>query len=323
MMQNAKPRILIVHSSGAIKEKVAVLQSEVPEADIVTVPDMEQEIFGALPGVNALIGCPRPFFGSEILKRTKSTLRWIHVNGAGCEEFLIPELTGSDIVLTNGRVIQGPEVADHALALLLALARNLHLVLRGTTKGLPRPIELRGKFAVVVGVGGIGMLVAERLHSFGMRVLGVDARYMPMIRAVEHWFLPERLQEALELADAVVLCVPVTCRTRKMFGEKEFSAMKTSTYFVNVCRGLVVDTNALTDVLRQGKIKAAGLDVTDPEPLPDDHPLRNIPNVIITPHQAGLSEHNRERSFELIKQNVLRFVHGLPLINVVNKELGY
>jgi len=176
---------------------------------------------------------------------------------------------------------------------------------------------------VIVGVGGVGMLVAERLHASGMRVVGVDAEYLPMVRAVDQWYLPERLHEALALADAVVLCVPVTDRTRKMFGKKAFSAMQPSAYFVNVCRGVVVDTEILTEALRQGKIKAAGLDVTDPEPLPEDHPLYSMPNVIITPHRAGLSDHNRNRSFELVRQNVKRFVKGESLINVVNKQLGY
>ncbi|OGQ48001.1 MAG: hypothetical protein A3H42_02255 [Deltaproteobacteria bacterium RIFCSPLOWO2_02_FULL_46_8] len=322
-MDNKKPRILIMHSAGFTNEMVEMLRNEMPEADIVTVADNEEEIHGALDGINALIGCPRSLFGAEILKKTKSTLRWIHASGAGCEEFLIPELLESDVVLTNGRVIQGPEVADHALALLLALTRNLHYVLRGKTQDIPRPVELRDKTAVIVGVGGVGMLVAERLHASGMRVVGVDAEYLPMVRAVDQWYLPERLHEALALADAVVLCVPVTDRTRKMFGKKAFSAMQPSAYFVNVCRGVVVDTEILTEALRQGKIKAAGLDVTDPEPLPEDHPLYSMPNVIITPHRAGLSDHNRNRSFELVRQNVKRFVKGESLINVVNKQLGY
>ena len=221
---------------------VETICNETPGADIVTVADTEKEIRESLDGVNALIGCPRPLFNAELFQRAKGTLRWVHTGGAGCEEFFIPELVNSDIIFTNGRIIQGPELADHALALLLALTRGLHYVLRGEVHDMPRPLELRGKIAVVVGVGGVGMLVAERLHAFGMRVLGIDQEYMPMVRAVDEWYLPERLRQALPLADVIILCVPVTDKTRKMFGEKEFSAMKSSAYFVNVCRGVVVET---------------------------------------------------------------------------------
>jgi len=144
-----------------------------------------------------------------------------------------------------------------------------------------------------------------------------------MIRSIDRWYVPECLSEVLSLADVVILSVPVTSRTKKMFGAKEFALMKPSAYFVNVCRGAIVDTEALTEALKQGRIKSAGLDVTDPEPLPVDHPLLNMENVVITPHIAGPSDNNRERSAELIRQNIERFVKGFPLINVVNKKLGY
>lgn len=321
-MSNAR-RIVIVSSAGLPKEKLAELHRAVPEANLIITDDTADSLYPAIKGAEALIGCPRPLFNAELFERGRETLRWIHVGGAGCEEFFIPELVESDVILTNGRVIQGPEVADHALALLLALTRNLHFAMRGITKEAPRPVELLRKTAAVIGVGGVGMLVAERLHAFGMCVLGVDEQYMPMIRAVTQWYLPERLHEVLAVADVVVLCVPVTDKTRGMFGREEFSVMRPSAYFINVCRGVVVDTDALTTALQQDAMRAAGLDVTDPEPLPADHPLRSMGNVIVTPHRAGLSDNNRERSFELIKQNIERFVRGQPLINVVDKKLGY
>ncbi len=311
-------RIVIVASSGLPKEKLAELQVSTQDVDIVITNDTADSIHAVIEGAEALIGCPRPLFTAALLKKAGGELRWIHVGGAGCEEFFIPELRESGIILTNGKIIQGPEVADHAVALLLALTRNLHYVLRGKKDDMPRSVELRCKTAVVVGVGGVGILVAERLHAFGMRVLGVDQEYIPLVRAVDDWYLSEHLHEALPLADVVVLCVPVTDGTRGMFGEKEFSVMKPSAYFINVCRGVVVDTGALTSALRQKKLYAAGLDVTDPEPLPEDHLLRDMPNVIITPHCAGHSDHNRERGFELIKQNIERFAKGRPLMNVVN-----
>jgi phosphoglycerate dehydrogenase-like enzyme len=237
---------------------------------------------------------------------------------------LIPRFVNSEILFTSGKIIQGPGVADHALALLLALARRLHLILRGGSQAdLPRPIELRGKTAVVVGVGGVGLLVAERAAAFGMTVLGVNAEALPLTRILERVYPPDQLNDVLPSADAVIVCAPLTRATRGMFGAEQFRRMKRSAFFINVSRGRMVDTDALAQALRRQQILGAGLDVTDPEPLPDDHPLRGIPNVIITPHIAGLSDQNRQRSVELIKTNLARFVTGLPLLNMVNKELGY
>lgn len=326
-----RPRILIVTSTGIPSVRVDAFRASVPTADIVSVGDSREAMYTTVAGAHALIGCPRPLFDRALLARARETLRWIHVPGAGCEEFLIPELVASDIVLTNGRIIQGPEVADHALALLLALTRNLHLVLRGhvghrtrpSDMDMPRPIELRAKVAVVVGVGGIGLLIAERLAACGMRVIGVDQECVPMVRSLERWVPSSQLQDVLPQADVVVVSAPATDATRKMFGAEVFRCMKPAAFFINVCRGALVDTDALTAALAQGRIRAAGLDVTDPEPLPDDHPLRTMANVIITPHIAGPSDQNRERSHALIQENVVRFVHGTPLMNVVNKHLGY
>ena len=322
-MNNGRLRILIVHSTGITQERVAMLQRQRSPVEFIAVSDTKKEIFDALEGVNAMIGCPRSFFGAELLQKASPSLQWVHVNGAGCEEFLIPELIQSTIVLTNGRVIQGPEVADHALALLLTLTRNIHYVLRGSTEGMPRPLELRGKIATVVGVGGIGMLIAERLRACGMRVWGIDDQYVPMIQAIEQQYLPSAWEHALSQSEVVVNATPVTPRTRKMFGQREFMAMKRSCFFVNVSRGVIVDTEALVQALRTGTIAAAGLDVTDPEPLSADHPLRVMPNVVITPHIAGPSDHNRERSLVLIEQNIERFISGQPLLNIVDKQLHY
>lgn len=318
-----RPRILIVTSTGIPPARVAALRDATPGAEIVTAEDNRDAIVAQLPGIHAIIGCPRSIFGRDLLDRAGATLRWVHSQGAGCEEYCIPELAERGIILTNGRIVQGPSVADHALALLLALSRNLHYHLRGVTAGLPRPVELRGKTAAVIGCGGVGMLIAERLHACGMEVLGVDAEYVPMVRALRAWYSPERLHEALALADAVLVSTPVTSQSRQLFNHAAFAAMRSSAFFVNVARGALMDIDALVAALRSGQIAAAGLDVTDPEPLPDDHPLRTMPNVIMTPHVAGPSDHNRDRSFRLIAENIHRFIAGQPLLNRVDSVLGY
>jgi len=320
---NTRPRILIVVSTGFPQEQFDKFSAKWPQAEFVDATD--DTVYEKVRGANALIGCPRREFTKELLARARESLQWVHGPGAGVEEFLIPDFVDSDITFTNGKVIQGPEVADHAIALLLALARNLHLVLTGNGDSpLPRPIELRDKNALVIGLGGVGMLVAERASAFGMRVSGVTAGTLPpMLSMLERVYPPESLDEALPDADAVIVSAPHTELTSQVFGRRQFGLMKESAYFVNVSRGRLVNTDELFKALQEGGIRAAGLDVTDPEPLPDEHPLRQLPNVIITPHIAGLSDHNRPRSIELTKTNIGRFLKGMPLLNVVDKKLGY
>lgn len=317
-------KIMIVHSQGLAREQIADLETLYRgKAELVIVEDTREAIFSGIKGVHGLIGCPRLFFDRELLMSAGESLCWIHVPGAGCEELIIPELVNSSITLTNGRVIQGPEVADHALALLLCLTRNIAHVLRGNTEALLRPIELRGKTALVIGCGGIGTLIAERAHAFGMKLIGVTPDYVPMLSIWERWFGPEDLQKALPLADVVFMAAPLTLQSEKMLGKTEFLSMKKDAFFVNVSRGKTVNTEALTQVLSDGHLRGVGLDVTDPEPLPKDHPLRALRQVIITPHIAGPSDKNRERSFALIQENIGRFLDKKALINIVNKQLGY
>ena len=322
--QASKASILVVSSTGLPSDKVEELRRAHPGAELVVASDERDAIFEAAPGIAAMIGCPRHIFSDELLEKAGPSLRWIHVPGVGCEEFLTPGLLNSEIVLTNGRIIQGPEVADHAFALLLALTRNLPYILRGRRpSSMPRPLELRGKVAVVVGLGGIGMLIAERAVGFGMKVIGVNPDYVPMVRMFERVVPPECMRDVLPEADVVFCAGPHTAATYRMFADPEFATMKPNAFFINVSRGQLVDSDALVEALGRGHLAGVGLDVTDPEPLPDDHPLRLIDRVVVTPHIAGLSEFNRQRSFKLIKENIGRFIAGLPLYNVVNKRLGY
>ncbi len=323
-MTEHQQKIVLVISSGMPVESVEGVQIAAAGAEIVTPRDNAEEISAAIPGAAALINCPRHLFTPELLRQAGNGLRWVHIGGAGIEQFLFPEFVESGITLTNGKIIQGPSVADHAMALLLSITRNIHRVVRGqTVRDMPRPLELRGKVMTVIGVGGIGMLIAERAHAFGMKITGVSPEYVAMTSFIEDILPPDRLHEALAASDVVVMAAPVTGASRRMMAAREFSAMKRGGIYVAVSRGVPTDTEALADALNSGHLSAAGLDVTDPEPLADDHPLRAMPNVVITPHIAGPSDHNRERSLALLKANAAQFVAGRPLYNIVDKKLGY
>lgn len=267
--------------------------------------------------------------GIENFLVADSKLRWIQSNSAGVEGFLqIPDLRDSDIVLTNAKIIQGPEIADHAFALLLNFTRNIkafNAQMSGgwnTDRELPM-IELRGKTALVIGLGGIGTQIAQRAAAFGMTVLAVDPKDVPIHRDVAYVGKPDELDDLLPKADVVFSSVPHTPATEGLIGARQFELMKQDVYFINISRGKIVDTDALVAALESGKVRAAGLDVTDPEPLPSDHPLWSMSNVTITPHLATISDRLEERRTQLLRDNITRFATGRPLRNVVNKQVGY
>lgn len=324
MGDNLKKAILLVRSTGFPQEWVAEMLNTFAKVHFEVADDNESSIHSSVSGVNAMIGCPRPLFTEALLQKAGPSLTWVHVGGAGVEEFLTPQFVRNDVTLTNGKIIQGPEVSDHAIALLLALTRNIHYLLSGKgPRPMPRPIELRKKTALVFGVGGIGSLTAEKLKAFGMYVMGVDPRYLPMTCSIDEMHLSEDLLDLLPRADVVICCCPSTDRSRYVFNENAFRMMKKEAFFINVSRGKLVMTEDLAKVLKEGHLRGVGLDVTDPEPLSEDHPLIRMDNVLITPHFAGPSDHNRRRSFELIRHNIQRFINDAELINVVDKKLGY
>jgi len=175
----------------------------------------------------------------------------------------------------------------------------------------------------VIGVGGIGTQIATRAAAFGMEVTGVDPEDKPFMPFLKTVVKPDQLDEVLPQADVVFISAPHTEQSHKMMGSREFSLMKKNSYFIAVSRGGLYDMNGLVRALDSKQLAGAGVDVTDPEPLPKDNPLWKFDNVIITPHIAGRSDHDRERMVATAKENLKRFVEGKPLINVVNKEKGY
>lgn len=266
--------------------------------------------------------------GAQLLAEAKK-LKWLQVPSAGVEGYLRDAgFADGPAVLTNGKIVQGPEIADHALALLLALTRQIPRAVKAQAseawegRGVPL-LELRGKTAVVIGVGGIGTQIAVRANAFGMKVIGVDPRDLPLLPFLEKTVPPDRLDDVLPQADVVFISAPHTGLSNKMMGPKQFDLMKRGAYFIAVSRGRIYDMNSLVQALDSKKLSGAGVDVTDPEPLPKGHPLWKFDNVVITPHLAGRSDGEHARYFELYRENLRRFDRGEPLLNVVDKQKGY
>jgi phosphoglycerate dehydrogenase-like enzyme len=308
--------------AGSNPEQISLLRQTFSAASFTELdPDAPWEDSDAVIGFTRA-AFDRVFVPAKLAKAP--SVRWYHAPGAGIESYIFPGLADHRFALTNGKIIQGPEVADHAMALLLALTRRLHYVLRGVpTTAIPRPVELNGKTLVAIGAGGIGLLVAERAAAFGMRVIVVTEDNIPLVSYVSECHFADRLADIVPAADVVVMAAPATESSRRVMNDAVFAAMKPGAYFVNVSRGVTVDTDALWRAVSSQRLAGAGLDVVDPEPLPPSHPLLGHPNVIISDHLAGISDNLRARNFDLISTNIRRFIGGLPLINVVDKTRGY
>ena len=176
---------------------------------------------------------------------------------------------------------------------------------------------------LILGLGGIGKQIAHRAAGFNMTILAIEPQQMEKPRHVRGIYPPDELNNLLPDADIVVSCVPLTKHTFRYFGKQQFDLMKPTAYFINIGRGRTVVTEDLMDALRSKSISGAGLDVTDPEPLPADHPLWDIENVVITPHMSGRTQESWHRVWLLLRENVRRFAAGEPMLNVVNKQAGY
>lgn len=317
-------RILMPES---LHETLSDLEETVPGLELVPYADGEAMLELA-PTCDAYVG-----WGMDraVLQAGKG-IRWVQVASAGVHRYVnMPEMQEGGITLTNFKIYQGPEIADHAMGMLLFFTRNLGAYHRATMEGvwernaeggLPL-IELRGRTMLVIGLGGIGTQLAQRAWAHGMRVVATDTKDIPLMHFVEYVGKPDELHDLLPEADVVASCVPWTDRTEKLLGEEEFELMKDGVYLINVSRGIVVDTEALLAALESGKVRGAGLDVTDPEPLPEGHPLWSRPDVLITPHVAGRSGARTDRLISLYRDNIERFARGLPLKNVVGISRGY
>jgi len=257
-------------------------------------------------------------------------LKWVQTFGAGVDWLLTPNLhRREDLLVTNTRGIHAQPIAEHVLGLVLMFARQLHRAVRQQSArrwhsealqvGLS---SLSGATLGIVGLGAIGRRVATVAGAFGMRVTALK-RTPASAPGVERVFGPGQLLPFLKEAEYVVNTLPLTPQTDGYFGAAEFAAMRSDAVFINVGRGRTVQTDALLQALQTGSIAAAALDVTEPEPLPEAHPLWAMDNVILTPHYAGAHPGYVQRASAIFLENLSRFVAGAELTNLVDKPAGY
>jgi phosphoglycerate dehydrogenase-like enzyme len=244
--------------------------------------------------------------------------RWVQLPAAGVESWVQAGLIRDGIVFTSAAGAYAPTVAEHTLALMLAGTRRLHELARARSWSRPTPSTLRGATVAVIGAGGIGASLIELLQPLGARVVAVTRSGRTVAGAAES-VGPDRLDSVLAEADHVVLAAPATTDTRHLIGARELALMKPTSWLVNIARGSLVDTDALVDALREGRIGGAALDVTDPEPLPPDHPLWMLPGVLVSPHVGGNTSAFLPRARRLVADQLRRFAAGEPLVSVVSR----
>ncbi len=261
-----------------------------------------------------------------------SNLRWFHFIGIGFDYILreIPEIIDNDTIMTNARGTHVIPISDHVFAMVLAFAHRVPELLDDqhnhrweTYKYQGRIIELANTTMGVVAMGDIGTAVAQRAQGFGMDVYAVDIKEMaPPPGVAEVWDI-SRLDDLLKISDWLVITAPLTDQTRNMIGLKEINRLKPGAHVIVVSRGSIVDEAALIQGLRSGHISGAALDATATEPLPNNSPLWDEPNVIISPHACGESSQLLERRGQIFKENLRRYLSSDPLINLCDMKAGY
>lgn len=322
-----EPRPLTFLAGRLSNDELAELRDIAPNVHIVAGLSRAE----ALARAGEANGIDVRYCSAEFIEAAPN-LRWVQAFSAGVDRYVqLDELVESDdIVLTNMKGIHGPAIADHCFAMLLSLTRELEFYReeqkheRWTRRppGLA-PTSLHGKTMLVVGLGGIGHQVAKRADGFGMRVLAITRSDKPVPDYVDSLQKSDALDSLLPESDVVCICLPLTDATRGMFDANRLALMREGAYLINIGRGPIVVTDALVAALESGQLGGACLDVTDPEPLPQGHPLWKAPNVVITPHMSAWAEVTSERRRDLFRENLRRFANGEPLLNVVDKKAGY
>jgi phosphoglycerate dehydrogenase-like enzyme len=324
-------------------ERLEALRAAAPAAEWVNAREAA-EAEAAMPGADAVVGKITP----AMLARA-DRLRWVQSFTASLEHYMFPALEAHPCVLTNVRGLFGDVIADQVMGYVLCFARNLHTYIRnqvehryepaggesarvssmtgpGTVNAMDRAtIYLPEATMGIIGMGGIGCEIARRARGFGMTVRGVD-RFPERVRppeGVEAVRGTDELPALLAWSDFAVIAAPQTPETTGWFHAGTLAHLRSSSYVINIGRGAIVVLDDLVAALRSGRLAGAALDVYEVEPLPADHPLWDLPNVILTPHTAGYSPVIAARHLATLVENVGRFARGEPLVNVVDKVLWF
>lgn len=322
-----RPKRIVV--DAGIPGLVEAVRAAAP-ADVAVLGAQPADFAAQAATADAAIG-RTPLVCGERVAAAGAPLRWLQTISAGVELCMSrPRIAAGEFVLTNMRAISAPVIAETSIGMLLALTRGFTVSIPrqasgtwSTDYGAVPLVSLQGKTLLVAGLGGIGSEIAKRAHALGMRVIATRGSSRERPPYVEYVGLSEELPQLLGQADVVADALPLTAATRNLFDARAFARMKRGAYFLNVGRGGTVVTADLVAALESRQLSGAALDVTEPEPLPKDHPLWRAPNVLVTPHNSNDSDLGVEAQRRVVAENVRRYVAGEPLLSVVDLRRGY
>ncbi len=302
---------------------VAQIQSAAPDWEIV---DAGQErVAQELLAADIFCGHAKvPVPWGEVVSQGR--LRWIQSSAAGLDHCLTKEVVASGITVTSASGVLADQVTEHAIALATSLTRSLPTFMRAQAKKefIRRPTrDLHRATVGIVGLGGVGRRLASVLASFKTRILATDWYPIDKPDHVAELWSPDRLPDLLRAVDILFLCAPLTEHTRGMINAEMLSLLRPHAYLINVARGPLVVERDLVAALKAGKLAAAAMDVTEKEPLPETSELWDMPNVIVTPHVGGQSARRIDDMTEFFCENIRRYRAGEPLVNLVDKRLGF
>ena len=306
---------------------VEQLQAEFPQVEFIAATNIEEQLREA---ADADVICGWP--DSPDVVEAASRLRWIHCPGTGIDKIMaeMPTLADSDVVLTNARGPHANPMADHVLWMMLSLshrgrgmAEDQRLSRWEAEKYSHAFVELSGSTMGILALGDIGKAIARRAYGFDIDVYAVDINPVtppPQVREV--WGM-ERLDELMQMCDWFVVTAPLTAETRGMIDRRRIGLMKPSSYLIVISRGGIVDEDALADALREGRIAGAGIDATAIEPLPQESPLWELDNVVLSPHASALTPEMYEGRRQIFRENMRRFLGNEPFLYVCDKRTGF
>lgn len=319
-------KIVMTMSGGSASDKfISDLRSEFPDLTFVPAPTPQEQL-REIVDADVLVGLP----SREVFLAAKR-LQWIHETGTGIDRIMkVPELVESDVILTNALGPHANPMADHVFALLLSLTHRLP-ELREDQKARRwdmkkysnRYVELTGRTMGILALGGIGMAVARRARGFGMNVYAVDIRPLTPPTEVEAVWGLEKLDELLRISDVFVITAPYTAKTHHLIDRRRIGLLKPTAYVIAISRGGIIEEEGLIDALRDGRIAGAGLDSVEVEPLPQESPLWDFENVVLSPHASAITPEMYEGRRQIFKENLRRFLAKEPFLYVCDKKAGF
>lgn len=323
-MKNRIINILILTDSlFNVNDEQKKLITDIAENAVVTVVPNKSATGEMIAEAEIIFGLPKP----ADLKNAKN-LRWLQLVSAGADKYIDKNLYANrDIILTNSSGVYGIPIAEHVFAMILAFNRNLqeYTLLKQEKRWhvINEVREFYGSTVGVIGLGDIGREVAKRAKALGAKVIALKKNPSGKPDYVDQLYLTEEIDEVLKQSDYVILTLPATNKTRGIISEERLRIMKPNAFLVNIGRGELICQEALVKALKNNWIAGAGLDVTTPEPLPEDNPLWELSNVMITQHSSGISKENDARRLNIFLDNLKRYLNNEKLKNEVDFSEGY